>query len=45
VYAVCSIHPAENEQVVEGFSELQSTERLFPAEGHDGFFIAHLARR
>lgn len=40
VYAVCSIHPEENEQVVEGFPELQSCERLFPAEDHDGFFIA-----
>jgi 16S rRNA (cytosine967-C5)-methyltransferase len=42
VYAVCSIHPEENEQVVEGFSELQSTQRIFPTEHHDGFFIACL---
>jgi len=40
VYAVCSIHPEENEQVVEGLSELHSSQRLFPAETHDGFFIA-----
>jgi len=44
VYAVCSIHPEENEQVVEGFSELQSTQRIFPTEHHDGFFIARLKR-
>jgi 16S rRNA (cytosine967-C5)-methyltransferase len=42
VYAVCSIHPGENEQVVEGFAELQSSERIFPTEEHDGFFIACL---
>lgn len=44
VYAVCSIHPEENEQVVEGCSALQSCERLFPTETHDGFFVARLAR-
>jgi len=44
VYAVCSIHPEENEQVVEGFSELQSTQRIFPTQHHDGFFIAKLAK-
>lgn len=42
VYAVCSIHPEENEQVVGGVAGLQSTERLFPGETHDGFFIARL---
>jgi len=42
VYAVCSIHPAENEQVVEGFAGLQSTERLLPTDSHDGFFVACL---
>ncbi|NOR73440.1 MAG: methyltransferase domain-containing protein [Mariprofundaceae bacterium] len=42
VYAVCSIHPEENEQVVEGFAELQSSEKLFPTEEHDGFFVARL---
>jgi len=44
VYAVCSIHPDENERVVEGLAELQSAERLFPGETHDGFFIAHLTK-
>ena len=44
VYAVCSIHPQENEQVVEGFAELQSCERLFPSEHHDGFFIARYVK-
>ncbi|MCF7821578.1 MAG: methyltransferase domain-containing protein [Mariprofundaceae bacterium] len=42
LYAVCSIHPEENEQVVEDFDELQSSERLYPTEHHDGFFIAWL---
>lgn len=42
VYAVCSIHPEENERVVEGFAELGSAERLFPSLSHDGFFIARL---
>lgn len=44
VYAVCSIHPQENEQVVEGFTGLQSSERLFPSETHDGFFIARFVK-
>lgn len=44
VYAVCSIHPEENEQVVEGFAELQSMQRIFPTEHHDGFFIASLLK-
>jgi 16S rRNA (cytosine967-C5)-methyltransferase len=44
VYAVCSIHPEENEQVVEGFPGLQSAERLFPAADHDGFFVARLRK-
>jgi len=44
VYAVCSIHPEENEQVVEGFPELRSCERLLPGETHDGFFIARFVR-
>ena len=44
VYAVCSIHPEENEQVVEGFAELQSAQRIFPTEQHDGFFIARLVK-
>jgi len=39
VYAVCSIHPEENEQIVSGFSGLKS-ERLFPSNSHDGFFFA-----
>ena len=45
VYAVCSIHPEENERVVESFAELQSCERLLPSEQHDGFFIAQLKKR
>ncbi len=45
VYAVCSIHPEENEQVVEEFPELQSSQRIFPTEHHDGFFIASLLKQ
>ena len=44
VYAVCSIHPEENEEVVEGFSELQLSQRIFPSGQHDGFFIARLIK-
>jgi len=45
VYAVCSIHPEENERVVENFSELQTTQRIFPTKHHDGFFIAKLMKQ
>jgi len=44
VYAVCSIHQEENEQVVDAFPELQSCDRLLPSETHDGFFIARLIK-
>jgi 16S rRNA (cytosine967-C5)-methyltransferase len=44
VYAVCSIHPEENEWAVANTPGLQSSERLFPSESHDGFFIARLAK-
>jgi len=44
VYAVCSIYPAENEQVVENFAECKSMRRIFPTEHHDGFFIAQLKK-
>lgn len=44
VYAVCSIHPEENEQVVDAVPGLQATERLLPSTAHDGFFIARLIR-
>jgi 16S rRNA C967 or C1407 C5-methylase (RsmB/RsmF family) len=37
-------HPEENEWVVKDFRELKSSERLFPSESHDGFFIAGLAK-
>jgi 16S rRNA (cytosine967-C5)-methyltransferase len=38
VYAVCSIHPEENEQVAASLSGKKK--RLFPSETHDGFYIA-----
>ena len=45
VYAVCSIHPQENEQVVEGMPGLQSMRRLLPDAQHDGFFVAHVQKQ
>jgi len=41
VYAVCSINPQENEQVLEGMNVQQSA-RIFPSHEHDGFFWATL---
>jgi 16S rRNA (cytosine967-C5)-methyltransferase len=38
VYAVCSIHSEENEQVAASLSG--EKRRLFPSETHDGFYIA-----
>jgi 16S rRNA (cytosine967-C5)-methyltransferase len=38
VYAVCSIHPEENEQAAASLSG--EKRRLFPSETHDGFYIA-----
>ena len=42
VYAVCSIHEQENEQVVETVAGLKDQQRLFPSEDHDGFFFARI---
>jgi len=39
VYAVCSIHPEENEQVVQHFDVVKS-ERLLPSSVNDGFFFS-----
>ncbi len=44
VYAVCSIHPQENEAVVNQFEGVQSIQRLLPSEAHDGFFFAHIIK-
>ncbi len=41
VYAVCSIHPQENEQVLT-CADVVSSERLFPSASHDGFFFASI---
>jgi len=38
VYAVCSIHPEENEQVTSFLTG--EKRRLLPSETHDGFYIA-----
>ncbi|TLS74874.1 methyltransferase domain-containing protein [Mariprofundus erugo] len=40
VYAVCSIHRQENEQVLAMTGLDWHSTRLFPAEAHDGFFHA-----
>ncbi|MDQ6968236.1 MAG: transcription antitermination factor NusB [Mariprofundaceae bacterium] len=42
VYAVCSIHPQENEHVLEGYSIEQR--RLYPCDSHDGFFWANVTK-
>ncbi|MDQ6981822.1 MAG: Sun protein, partial [Mariprofundus sp.] len=39
-YAVCSIHPQENEQVLTGLDGVSAAQRLFPGLDHDGFFHA-----
>ncbi|MDQ7005422.1 MAG: transcription antitermination factor NusB [Ghiorsea sp.] len=44
VYAVCSIHPQENEAVINQFEGVQSIQRLLPSETHDGFFFAHIIK-
>lgn len=44
VYAVCSINPQENEQVLVGI-EVQKSERIFPQHEHDGFFWASLKKQ
>lgn len=41
VYAVCSINPEENEQVLAGV-EVMKSERLFPSSTYDGFFFASI---
>jgi len=43
VYAVCSIHPQENEHVLEGYHALQQ-QRLYPCDSHDGFFWASVTK-
>jgi len=40
VYAVCSIHPQENEQVLDGSGADWVTQRRFPESDCDGFFHA-----
>ncbi len=43
LYVVCSIHPEENEQVIEPFLEqVVEQRRIFPSLTHDGFFYALL---
>lgn len=44
VYVVCSIHPAENEAVVNAFAGVQSKQRLLPSNTHDGFFFAQIIK-
>jgi len=42
VYAVCSIHAQENEDVVDSAPALKTKQRLLPSENHDGFFFARI---
>ena len=44
VYAVCSIHPQENEAVVNQCKDVQKIQRLLPSNHHDGFFFAHFIK-
>jgi len=44
VYAVCSIHPEENEQVVAGIDGVIDQQRRLPDTTHDGFFHAVVER-
>jgi len=43
VYAVCSIHPQENECVLEAHEVVQQ-QRLYPCDDHDGFFWASMTK-
>jgi len=43
-YAVCSIHPQENEQVLDDFDGISAMQRLFPDTKHDGFFHASIKK-
>lgn len=44
IYAVCSIHPQENEKVIQGHHILQQR-RLYPNLKHDGFFWAKIIKK
>ncbi|MDQ6970520.1 MAG: transcription antitermination factor NusB [Mariprofundus sp.] len=46
LYAVCSIHPQENEQVLMALHHTKALQmqRLFPAVDHDGFFYASIKK-
>jgi len=44
VYAVCSIHPQENEQVLAGVTGVSAMQRLLPDMDHDGFFHASIEK-
>jgi len=43
IYAVCSIHPEENEDVLLGQYLIQQN-RLYPSVKHDGFFFASILK-
>jgi len=47
IYAVCSIHAQENEQVLDTLNEtvtISGQTRLFPSMDHDGFFHASIKK-
>lgn len=43
LYAVCSIHKAENERVLAWQGGIKSMQRLLPSDANDGFFFARIA--
>jgi len=42
VYAVCSIHPDENDAIVSSIAADYLPHRLYPSASHDGFFWANI---
>ncbi|MDQ6973492.1 MAG: transcription antitermination factor NusB, partial [Mariprofundaceae bacterium] len=43
IYAVCSIHPQENEHITKAYNVIQQ-QRLYPSHHHDGFFWAKIVK-
>jgi len=43
-YAVCSIHAAENEDVIAQAGNIITKQRLLPNNEHDGFFFASITK-
>ncbi|MDQ6955235.1 MAG: transcription antitermination factor NusB [Mariprofundaceae bacterium] len=43
LYAVCSIHPQENEQHGDHL-HITTSQRIFPSDSHDGFYWANIVK-